>query len=522
MLTIEEILSESNQKIALEHLKTKRDGRGPDGMLLSELEEYWKINQNDICQSIRLGNYKPGVVQIKEYLNKRGKKRNISCINSIDRFILRLLAQKLKQYIEPQFLSHSYAYQEGKGLQSAIARIKEILENGSDYIAEIDIKNYFDTIDLPLLIKKMHKFIDDGDVMALLEKYLYCSISREGRIFQKTKGILTGSAISPILSNIYLNDFDCCLQESKYQWVRFADNIYLFSDTFEHATELFNQMSAFLVDHFNLEINQSKSGVYRAGERIILGYDVIRSGKRIELRKHIYREQKCYYKWYSSQLEKIDGKYHIVSDGIINRDEFSLLFENEEKKQMIPVEVTDQINIYSNVTLVANVLRQMNYKKIKVAFFDKYGRLDGCFIPEKSFGTANILLRQCELYLDEKRRLDIARKMEIACLHNIRSNLRYYEKHEKGVYYKAVQKISELIAKENTASTINQLMLIEAQARQIYYQMFSYIIKEKDFHLSIRTRRPPKDAINACISFGNALLYNEFLNIIWTKSKFKL
>ena len=59
MLTIEEILSESNQKIALEHLKTKRDGRGPDGMLLSELEEYWKINQNDICQSIRLGNYKP-------------------------------------------------------------------------------------------------------------------------------------------------------------------------------------------------------------------------------------------------------------------------------------------------------------------------------------------------------------------------------------------------------------------------------------------------------------------------------
>lgn len=517
MFTIDEMLSQSNQESAFEHLKTKRDGHGPDGMLLSELEEYWQINGSDICQKIKHGNYQPGVVQIKDYLNKHGKKRSISCINSIDRFILRLLAQKLRQYIEPQFLSHSYAYQTGKGLLGATAQIKGILEKGDDYIVEIDIRNYFDTISLPLLIKKLKKYIKDECVMFLIQKYLYCSISRDGHIFQKTKGILTGSAISPILSNIYLNDFDCYLEESKCQWIRFADNIYLFSNTFDHAMQLYNQMSTFLIEQFDLDINQSKSGVHRAGEKIILGYDIIRSGKKAELRKHIYREQKCYYKWHDSQMEMIDGKYHIVSDGIINREDYSILFENKEKKHFIPIEVTDQINIYSNVTLAANVLCQISNKKIKVSFFDRYGRLSGCFIPEKSRGTGNILLKQCELYLDRGRRLEIARRMEIASLHNIRSNLRYYEKHEQGVYNDAIKQISELIVKENNAATIAQLMLGEAQARQIYYHTFSQIIKEKEFQFSIRTKHPPKDAINACISFGNALLYNEFLNIIWTK-----
>ena len=517
MLTIEEVLSQSNQNRAFEHLKTKRDGHGPDGMWLSELEEYWKINGDDICENIIKSSYQPGVVQIKEHLNKRGKKRSISCINSIDRFILRLLAQKLRQYIEPQFLSHSYAYQEGKGLIDAIAQIKKFLEKGDDYIAEIDIKNYFETISLPLLIEKLNTYIDDECIMSLIQKYLYCSVLRDGRIFQKTKGILTGSAISPILSNIYMNDFDCYMKESKCQWIRFADNIYLFSDTFDRAIQLYNQMSVFLIDQFKLEINQSKSGVYQAGERIILGYDIIRNGKKVDLRKHVFREQKCYHVWNKSQIELLDGRYHIVSDGIINREDYSVLFENEEKKIIIPVEVTDQINIYSNVTLAANVLCQMSNKRIKVAFFDRYGRLSGCFIPEKFRGTGNVLLKQCEVYLNGRRRLDIARRMEIASLHNIRSNLKYYEKHEKGVYIDAIRRISELITTENTVTTVNQLMLVEAQARQIYYQMFEHIIKEKDFRFFIRTKHPPEDAINACISFGNALLYNDFLNIILTK-----
>lgn len=159
----------------------------------------------------------------------------------------------------------------------------------------------------------------------------------------------------------------------------------------------------------------------------------------------------------------------------------------------------------------------MNKKRIRIHFFDKNGRLIGCFVPENTCGYSNILLKQCEVYLNEQSRLDIARRMEIASLHNIRSNLRYYEKQGNGIYEEAINKISVLIAKERNADNVNELMMVEAQARQIYYQMFSNIIKDEDFKFINRTKRPPKDPINTCISFGNTLLYNEFLSIIWMK-----
>ena len=122
-------------------------------------------------------------------------------------------------------------------------------------------------------------------------------------------------------------------------------------------------------------------------------------------------------------MEVLDEKYHIISNGILNREDY---------------------------------------------FFNPYGRLRDCF-------------------------------------------------NENIVYIESARRIGELISKENTATTVNQFMPVEAQARQIYYQMFSQIIKEKDFRFFGRIKRPPKDAVNLCISFGNILLSNKFLNIIWTK-----
>jgi len=501
----------------VKHLRTKRNGKGLDGMLLSELEEYWKLNGDDICQRIRDGKYQPGIVLIKEYINSHGKRRNISCMNSVDRFITRLLAQKMRKYIEPAFLPNSYAYQEGKGVLEAVLYVKKLVEAGYIYMAEIDLKNYFDTISIPLLLEKIQGCIKDEVILTLLEKYLYCSVSHDGIIQKKSRGILTGSAISPILSNIYLHEFDKYIEKLNYKWMRFADNIYIFLMNKEETFQIYNMVCKFLVNQLQLEININKSGVFSVKERIILGYDILINGGQVEVRKHIYRQHYCYHKWHDSRMEMINGKYHIVSDGIINREDYVLLFENESKKHFLPVEVINQINIYSHITLASNVLSYINEKKIRANFFDKYGRLIGQFVPEKTRGKSNIVLLQCGLYLDEKKRLDIARKMEIANLHNIRSNLRYYEKHENGVYHDAIQKISELIEKENYAMSINQIMLLEAQARQIYYQTFVKIVKDENFMFIRRTKRPPKDEINACISFGNSILYNEFLNIIWMK-----
>ena len=278
----------------------------------------------------------------------------------------------------------------------------------------------------------------------------------------------------------------------------------------EHVTELTRDL-----EEKKLTVNQKKSGVFELDGRTVLGYDILLRNGKADVRRHVYKSINQYSRWYSSKMQFINGRYHIVSDGIINRQDFTLLFENEQKKHFIPVEVTDQINFYGNVTLTSGVLQTFSSFGIKASFFDRYGHLVGTFLPEKSKGLATVILKQSQNYLDETLRKEMARKMEIAGLHNIRANLRYYEKKHKGYFQDMISKMSEYISKMNTATSINEMMLIEAKARQLYYSAFNAILEDDDFKFTQRTKRPPKDAVNACISFGNTLLYNFFSNIIW-------
>lgn len=505
MFTIDEMLSKKNQRMALEHLLEKQDGCGLDGMHLSELEEYWKINEEQIIAELKNKEYQPGVILIREHINRTGKRRNIASLNVLDRFITRLLAQKMNQYIAPLFCSCSYAYQDGKGVIAAVTKAKEFAECGMRYVAEIDLKNYFDTIPLEELILEIRKYISDEAVLHLIEQYLFCRISFEGKIIQKAKGIIQGNSISPVLSNLYLHEFDKMMEERKACWLRYADNIYVYAESYEKALDEFNFMVKNLESR-KLTVNCYKSGIFNISTRTILGYDILIKKDKIDIRKHVYKSTNQYSHWHDSRMEFINGRYHILSDGIINRQDFSLLFENEQKKHFIPVEVTEQINIYGSVTLASGVLQTFDNFGIRASFFDKYGRLIGTFLPEKSKGLATVVLKQSQNYLDETIRRDMARKMEIAGLHNIRANLRYYEKKRKGCLETAISELSQYISQMNSAVAINEMMLIEAKARQLYYATFNTILQNDDFKFVQRTKRPPKDAINACISFGNTLL----------------
>lgn len=517
MFTIDEMLSKKNQKVAFEHFALKKDGCGIDGMHLSELEQYWEINQEHICEEIRNQEYEPDIVLIRECINRTGKRRNIASLTVLDRFITRLLAQKLNRYFLTLFMDNSFAYQTGKGTLEAVMKVKEYVEKGKRYVVEIDLKNYFDTIPLEKLIAKIERYISDKAVLYLIKQYLFCKISIEGKISSKTIGIIQGNAISPVLSNLYLQEFDQMLEERKYCWIRYADNIYIYADLYEESIPIYNEIVRILTEDMNLIINQDKSGIFNVYKRTILGYDILTHNDRVDVRKHIYKSTKQYSNWHDSKLEFVNGKFHILSDGIINRQDYSLLFENEQKRHYIPVEVVDQINIYGNVTLANNVLETFNNKGIQTSFYDKYGYLIGTFIPEKNKKNAKIILEQSKNYMDTAVRIDMARKMEIAGLHNMRANLRYYEKRHKGRFTEAIESIGEFAKQMKSITEINAMMLIEAKARQKYYSVFDQILENEEFKFVQRTKRPPKNEINACLSFGNTLLYNQFSSLIWKK-----
>ncbi len=515
MFTLEEMLSKKNQMLAFEHFNSKKNSSGIDNMPLSELEDYWKLNEERIRQELFTGTYEPGIIKIQEIVNQKGKRRNISILNVIDRFITRLLSQKLHHYIEPLFLKNSYAYQEGKSTQDAVLQAKSFLENGALYVAEIDLKDFFDNIPISSLLRQLNFLITDKAVLQLVEKYLYCQISFNGKITTKTKGVVQGNSISPILSNLYLHPLDKYMDLQQYQWIRFADNIYIYTSSQQKATQIFNEISKKLEKEYNLPVNHTKSGVYDVFSRRLLGYDFIKTRKSIEIKKHIYQPLSNYYTWHPSVIQHINNEYHLIQNGILNKKDYELLFENEDKKHHIPVECIEQLNIYNEVAITSRVLLTFQKENIKVAFVDKYGNLIGFFIPEKFYKSSATVLKQCRIYSDEKQRLALAKQMQIASLHNIHANLRYYEKRKPNSLSVSINNMSSFIKQLNEATTIENLMLIEARARQQYYSNFNQILENIDFAFKKRTRRPPTDPLNAMISFGNTLLYNLFLQFIY-------
>lgn len=449
MFTIDELLSKHNQNAALEHFSIKKDGSGPDGMKLSEFPEYWRINHERIEKEIRECTYQAGIIRDFEILNSSGKKRNISNLNVTDRFITRLLAQKLKRYIEPEFLECSYAYQDGKGTLDAVMKAKAYVEEGFLFVAEIDIKNFFDTISLVTMTELIKQKITDQAVLALINQYLYCKISTDDRIVNKAEGLVQGNSISPILSNMYLHSLDLYMEEKSYRWLRFADNIYIFEKSQENAISCYEDICDKIKTKYHLELNQKKSGVHDVLVKPILGYDIYRSKGKVDVRRHRYQPVNTYNNWHSSVVQKINQEYHILQDGILNKKDYALLFENDKERHHIPVEVVDQLNIYGEVSISYSALKTLWYRNIKVSVFNKYGDLMGNYIPERHTGNAVVGLRQAQLYNDADRHLQIAKQMEIAGIHNMRANLKYYNKKKKDSFNEYIAALSKYIVEIN-------------------------------------------------------------------------
>ena len=256
MFTMDEMLSKRNQRDAFAHFKTRRNGCGVDGMRLSELEDYWKINHQKIEAELRDGSYRPGIVRNTEIVNGRGKRRIISTMNVIDRFIARLLAQKLKRYLDPEFCENSFAYQDGKGAAMAAAKVCTYIDEGNRFVAEMDIENFFDGISLDRMMQLVEQKIEDIAVRELIRHFLYCQVSQDGEIIDKKQGLIQGNPISPVLSNLYLHSLDQLMEKNAWHGIRFADNINIYAVTREEATSIYNTVSRFITEEMLLTVNQ--------------------------------------------------------------------------------------------------------------------------------------------------------------------------------------------------------------------------------------------------------------------------
>ena len=510
-MSIAEIFTEKAVEEALSHLELKKNTCGPDGIYLSDLRNYWRINHEAVLEQLRQGRYMPGLVQQTEIISKTGKRRKISIFSSLDRLLLRCIARYLEDTLDQVFHANCFAFRSNLGISAAVSRMSDYIAQGFKWEVRVDIRDYFDSISLEKLKCILVEALPDKIILDLIFRFLHVRVIDGDSITPIKKGLLQGSPLSPLLANLYLTSLDEWIDEHAHAFCRYSDDIFVCFRERREAEAFYPILADRLRTVYFLDIRKEKSGVVDMGRQIFLGYSfhVSDDGETALAEKTRRDARSVYGDWFETHIRQSDKNYHLVNDGILSKKDYNILFENEDKKQYIPVETMGSLNIYSDVIFTSGFFRMAAQKNLYISIYNKHGELAGSFIPADTGYRSKTMLRQAEIYLDQKRRMQIAKSIEIGTMHNLRANLRYYAKVQKSpVLEEKVQLFNNLMNSMKNAQTIESLLLIEARARQVYFSAFNEILNNADFCFIRRTRRPPKDPINALISFGNTYLYH--------------
>ncbi|KUK82430.1 MAG: CRISPR-associated endonuclease Cas1 [Pelotomaculum thermopropionicum] len=205
---------------------------------------------------------------------------------------------------------------------------------------------------------------------------------------------------------------------------------------------------------------------------------------------------------------------YIFSSGKLLRKDNTLCFEMEGNRRFIPVEDTGEIMIFGEVDINKKLLEFLSTKEIILHFFNYYGYYMGSFYPREHLNSGYMTLKQAEYYLDEEKRLTVAKEFVRGAAKNIRQVLKYYHGREKDVF-DAISAIENLLAPIEDCKDTSTLMAIEGNIRDHYYHAFDQIVDNPDFIFHERSRRPPKNYLNTLISFGNSLMYTVCLSEIY-------
>lgn len=510
-ILFEEVFSKNAIQNSLEFLEQKPDSAGSDGIPLSQLREYWNLNGERVLSLLKDGSYSPGMVKTFDILQKSGTQRTICQFTSTDRLILRCLSDALNKAISPLLSKHCHSFRDGYGVETAVKDAIDYLTRGYRYIIKLDISHFFDSIQIPDLILRLRNTISSEWMIILIEKFLHAEYEGPYGILRKQTGIFQGSPISPILSNLYLLDFDRYYEDYGIPFCRYGDDIIFFFENKNDSRNEFPKIKEKLLSEFHLNIQDKKTVISESIQGKYLGYYFrTESNGSVTAYKKYKKQALIYSRWHKGVVEKVDRNYHIINDGILTKKDYNTLFENESGKQHIPVETVKSINIYSDIVLSGNFLRLVSERKLDVNLFDRYGNAIGRFVTAKTGFRTKTMLNQARIYLSEQSRLEVAKAMEIGAIHNIRANLRYYLKQRKSdLLSDSVKEISSIIKIINECKDHTSLLLTEARARNLYYSCLNDIITREEFRFTLRSRRPPLDPLNALISFGNVFLYNQ-------------
>ena len=283
---LEEMISNNNMNMAYKRVKANKGSHGVDGMKIDELLAYLIQNGDQIKQEILSGTYNPQAIKRVEIPKENGKKRKLGIPVVVDRVIQQAIAQILTPIYENKFSENSYGFRPNKSAHQAIKKCEEYINAGYKWAVDIDLAQFFDKVNHDKLIQIMSKDIKDGRVLSLISKYLKAKVSINGKLEESLLGTPQGGNISPLLSNIMLNELDVELTKRELHFVRYADDCNIYVKTKKAAERVMKSITEFIEEKLLLEVNKEKSKIDRPWKLKFLGISFYYSNNGVKIRLH--------------------------------------------------------------------------------------------------------------------------------------------------------------------------------------------------------------------------------------------
>ncbi len=271
-LTLEEVLHRDNLVAAYKRVVFNRGAPGIDGMTVDDLKDYLQREWESLRDQLLTGTYRPLAVRIKEIPKPTGGMRMLGIPSVFDRFIQTALLMALQPYYDPEFSIWSFGFRPDRSAQQAALAARSHIRSGHRWVVDLDLEKFFDKVNHDILMSRLARRIKDKRILQLIRRYLQSGIMIDGVVSQRSSGTPQGSPLSPLLSNILLDEFDRELERRGHRFARYADDCNIYVRSRRAGERVLASIAVYLQDKLHLVVNKSKSAVARTWHRKFLGF----------------------------------------------------------------------------------------------------------------------------------------------------------------------------------------------------------------------------------------------------------
>jgi len=297
---MEEVCDRQNLEIAWKRVRANKGSPGADGMTIDETAEYLREHWPAIRDQLLQGTYAPQPVKRVEIPKPDGGVRKLGVPCVVDRLIQQAVLQVLQKRWDPTFSEHSYGFRPGRSAHQAVAQSQRYIAEGYDHVVDIDLEKFFDRVNHDMLMARVAKRVTDKRVLKLIRAFLNAGVMENGLVYPIDEGTPQGGPLSPLLSNLVLDELDQELTRRGHRFCRYADDCNIYVRSRRAGERVMASVCRFLTTQLRLKVNESKSAVARPAERKFLGFSISNDGserriapKALERFKTRVRELTC-------------------------------------------------------------------------------------------------------------------------------------------------------------------------------------------------------------------------------------